>query len=133
MTQYDERVIVLWIFLLTTTFLGGQCDPQVSQHPQLESEEGHDVTLGCNHTINNYKFIAWYKHVPGLALEICASGYSTGSGSSSSSSSSRVSVTMDKKSLSTGLRISRVRVADTAVYYCAVSDTVTVTRRKPVQ
>uniref|UniRef100_A0A6I8QLG0 Ig-like domain-containing protein n=1 Tax=Xenopus tropicalis TaxID=8364 RepID=A0A6I8QLG0_XENTR len=97
------------------------CNTQVFQTPLMIAEEGQDITLKCNHSIKTYNFLAWYKQLPGSSLEICASGVLQ------ATNICRVTMSIDKASLSTQLSISKVQVEESALYYCAVSDTVTET------
>ncbi|KAE8633692.1 hypothetical protein XENTR_v10002028 [Xenopus tropicalis] len=98
-----------------------QCNTQVFQPPLMIAEEGQDITLRCNHSFKSYDFLAWYKQLPGKSLEICASGLLQ------ATNICRVTMSIDKASLSTQLSISKVRVEESALYYCAVRDTVTET------
>ncbi|KAE8633695.1 hypothetical protein XENTR_v10002031, partial [Xenopus tropicalis] len=98
-----------------------ESNSQVFQPPLMIAEEGQDITLRCNHSITNYQLLVWYKQLPGSSLEICASGVLQ------ANIICRVTMSIDKASLSTQLSISKVRVEESALYYCAVSDTVTET------
>ncbi|OCT98031.1 hypothetical protein XELAEV_18010259mg [Xenopus laevis] len=64
--------------------------------------------------------------LPGSSLEICASGTMQGN------NICRVTMSIDKESLSTQLSISKVRVEESALYYCAVRDTMTETQNTAV-
>ncbi|KAG8596317.1 hypothetical protein GDO81_001843, partial [Engystomops pustulosus] len=106
-----------------------QSDAQVSQDPNIHSTEDQDVTLRCTHKISNYDFLIWYKHIPGLALEICTFGYTQ----ATPGLNPRYSMTIERSSLSTELHIQKVKGGDTAVYYCAVRDTVILIHSNAVQ
>ncbi|KAG8596313.1 hypothetical protein GDO81_001839, partial [Engystomops pustulosus] len=105
-----------------------ESDPQVSQDPDLHITEDQDVTLRCTHKISNYNFLIWYKHIPGLGLEICAHGVDK-----ANNRNPRYSMTIERSSLSTELHIQKVKGRDTAVYYCALRDTVTLIHCNTVQ
>ncbi|KAG8596315.1 hypothetical protein GDO81_001841 [Engystomops pustulosus] len=106
-----------------------QSDAQVSQDPNIHTTEDQDVTLRCTHKISNYDAIIWYKHIPGLGLEISVHGFT----SMTSIQNPRYSMTIERSSLSTELHIQKVKGGDTAVYYCAVRDTVILIHRNTVQ
>ncbi|OCU01443.1 hypothetical protein XELAEV_18007232mg [Xenopus laevis] len=118
--------ICLYFLFLTSYFQGVQCNIEVFQTPLMIAEEGQDITLRCNHSVRSYDFLAWYKQLPGSSLEICASGLLQGS------NICRVTMSIDKESLSTQLSISGVQVEESALYYCAVSDTMTETHNTAV-
>ncbi|KAG8455496.1 hypothetical protein GDO86_001617 [Hymenochirus boettgeri] len=109
--------MVIWV-CSTDHFPGVDCDNQVSQTPLLNAEEGQDITLRCNHSVKSYQFLAWYKQLPGSSLQICASGVLE------ANNICRVTMSIDKNTLTTRLSINRVRIEESATYYCAVSDTV---------
>ncbi|OCU01445.1 hypothetical protein XELAEV_18007234mg [Xenopus laevis] len=90
------------------------------------AKEGQDITLRCNHSFTSYQLLAWYKQLPGSSLEICASGTLQGS------NICRVTMSIDKENLSTQLSISKVQVEESALYYCAVRDTMTETQSTAV-
>ncbi|KAG8596316.1 hypothetical protein GDO81_001842 [Engystomops pustulosus] len=115
---------LLLVILITDV----QSDAQVSQVPDLHVTEDQDVTLRCTHKISNYQLLIWYKHIPGLGLEICDHGIVT-----ASNLNPRYSMTIERSSLSTELHIQKVKGGDTAVYYCAVRDTVTLIHSNTVQ
>ncbi|KAE8633696.1 hypothetical protein XENTR_v10002032, partial [Xenopus tropicalis] len=98
-----------------------ESNSQVFQPPLMIAEEGQDITLRCNHSFTTYQLLVWYKQLPGLSLEICASGVLQ------ATNICRVTMSIDKASLSTQLSISKVLVEESALYYCAVRDTVTET------
>ncbi|OCU01444.1 hypothetical protein XELAEV_18007233mg [Xenopus laevis] len=123
---YNIIHICLSFLLLTSYFQGTECNTQVFQTPLITAEEGQDITLRCNHSFKSYTFLAWYKQLPGSSLEICASGLLQGS------NICRVTMSIDKESLSTQLSISKVQVEESALYYCAVSDTMTETQSTAV-
>ncbi|CAJ0925123.1 unnamed protein product [Ranitomeya imitator] len=114
--------------LLVTLIMDVQSDSQVSQDPDLLAIESEDVTLKCAHKLSSYQLLIWYKHIPGHGLEICAHGVST-----ASNLIPRYSMTMDRAALTTELHITGVKGEDTAVYYCAVRDTLTLSHRSSVQ
>ncbi|KAG8596320.1 hypothetical protein GDO81_001846 [Engystomops pustulosus] len=115
--------------LLVILITGVLSDTQGSQDPDVNATEDQDVTLKCTHKISNARLLIWYKHIPGLALEICVHGFT----STTSIQNPRYSMTVDKSSLSTELHIRKVKGGDTAVYYCAVEDTVTQIHYSAVQ
>ncbi|OCU01446.1 hypothetical protein XELAEV_18007235mg [Xenopus laevis] len=118
--------ISLCSLLLASYFQGVQCNTQVFQTPVMFAEEGQDITLRCNHSIKNHDILVWYKQLPGSSLEICASGLLQGS------NICRVTMSIDKENLSTQLSISRVQVEESALYYCAVRDTMAETHNTAV-
>ncbi|OCT98032.1 hypothetical protein XELAEV_18010260mg [Xenopus laevis] len=118
--------ICLCSLLLASYFQGVQCNTQVFQTPVMIAEEGQEITLRCNHSIKNHDFLVWYKQLPGSSLQICASGFLQ------PNNICRVTMSTDKESLSTQLSISKVRVEESALYYCAVRDTVKETQNSAV-
>ncbi|OCU01449.1 hypothetical protein XELAEV_18007238mg [Xenopus laevis] len=113
-------------FLLFAYFHGTKCNSQVFQTPLMIAEEGQDTTFRCNHSITTYNLLVWYKQLPGSSLEICASGILQ------DIINGRFNMRIHKESLSTELSISKVRVEESALYYCAVSDTMAETQSTAV-
>ncbi|OCT98035.1 hypothetical protein XELAEV_18010263mg [Xenopus laevis] len=126
MTCCYNIYICLCFLLSTSYFQGTECNTQVFQDPVMIAKEGQDITLRCNHSITNYQLLVWYKQLPGSPLEICASGVLQ------DNINGRFTMSIQKESLSTQLSISKVLVEESALYYCAVSDTTAETQSTAV-
>ncbi|XP_075197160.1 M1-specific T cell receptor alpha chain-like [Anomaloglossus baeobatrachus] len=116
--MWMKRRTILPGLILVSLIIDVQSDSQVSQDPDLLATENQDVTLKCIHKMPNYDILIWYKHIPGLGLEICAYGVAT-----VSDLIPRYSMTMNRATLTTELHLTGVKGEDTAVYYCAGRDT----------
>ncbi|CAI5791287.1 T-cell receptor alpha chain [Podarcis lilfordi] len=86
--------------------------------------------LSCSLSSASSDMIQWYRQFPGEGLQYIAGGY-PGIPGEGADPKSTVYVGQDKKSNT--LVLHQVKLADAAVYYCALSDTVCQQGTFPVQ
>ncbi|CAM5154488.1 unnamed protein product [Eretmochelys imbricata] len=95
----------------------GAVDGKVSQSAALSFLAGGRADLPCNHSVAGYERIFWYYQRPGAAPRAVISGYN------SAETSERFELSIDPSGRSAPLRITKVAVEDSGVYYCAVRGT----------
>ncbi|CAM4552774.1 unnamed protein product [Lepidochelys kempii] len=95
----------------------GAVDGKVSQPAALLFLAGGRADLPCNHSVAGYERICWYSQRPGAAPRAVISGYK------SAETSERFELSIDPSGRSAPLRITKVAVEDSGVYYCAVRGT----------
>ncbi|XP_050774132.1 immunoglobulin superfamily member 3-like [Gopherus flavomarginatus] len=95
----------------------GEVDTKVSQPAALSFLAGGSSDLPCNHSVAGYDRVIWYYQSPGSAPRAVISGYN------SAETSERFELSIDLSSRFAPLRITKVAVEDSGVYYCAVRDT----------
>ncbi|KAK1156652.1 immunoglobulin kappa light chain-like [Acipenser oxyrinchus oxyrinchus] len=103
--------IIIISFYLTVVYGSSQ----IHQTPHVYSIEGGSAEMNCNHSVQNYGSMQWYKQQHGQSPDIILTAYIT------NETSGRFNMTVNKEKLSTTLTISAVELLDCeAVYYCAV-------------
>ncbi|KAK6483363.1 hypothetical protein HHUSO_G14853 [Huso huso] len=113
--------------LLFTLLLEGSFGNTITPISGVENvKQGDNVTLQCNYTgaVNN---LQWYRQYPGQALEYLLMSFETGGGSKANEKEHRISAELDKDNNRVFLKLIDTEVTDAAVYYCALSPTVTET------
>ncbi|KAH0626239.1 hypothetical protein JD844_001084 [Phrynosoma platyrhinos] len=104
---------------------------KITQEPLMVGSDGKELTLSCNHpSASSSDYIYWYQQFPSQGLEFVASGYN-GKVSSNKLEGVFLFISQDRKSST--LSFTRVTLEDSAVYYCALSDTVLSSRVSAVQ
>uniref|UniRef100_A0A674J1D8 Ig-like domain-containing protein n=1 Tax=Terrapene triunguis TaxID=2587831 RepID=A0A674J1D8_9SAUR len=93
---------------------------QIRQPRSAEDSEGAELNLTCSHGSIVTETIVWYRQLPSRGPQYIVSGYQGIVNSIDPEGALRIR--QDRKSSTLSLR--RARLADTAVYYCALSDTV---------
>uniref|UniRef100_A0A3Q0SGC9 Ig-like domain-containing protein n=1 Tax=Amphilophus citrinellus TaxID=61819 RepID=A0A3Q0SGC9_AMPCI len=125
---YFLKIIIVMIYKSIKHFsvpLGVSCEELTPNNKEVFSVEGSAVTLSYKYskqaTGSDYFF--WYRQYPRKPPEFLISH--TGTGAKLSDPVNRLSfhVSDDKKGMD--LQISSAAVTDSAVYYCAVTPTVT--------
>ncbi|KAL8177341.1 UNVERIFIED_CONTAM: hypothetical protein K2H54_045043 [Gekko kuhli] len=99
----------------------------ILQLPEISVSLDGTAEIPCNHSVSGYNGLFWYKHSPDTAPHSIISTYLE------IEKKGRFTMKVDKPNLSTKLSISQVEMNDTAVYYCAVRDTVVGKARGPEQ
>ncbi|NWV28310.1 TVA4 protein, partial [Origma solitaria] len=90
---------------------------QIQQKPSLETPEGTGINISCSHpNIKTNDFIYWFHQLPGLGPELFVSVHKGFKELPDKAGS--LSVSADRKSST--LYLSRPRLGDAAVYYCAL-------------
>uniref|UniRef100_A0A3Q3CC05 Ig-like domain-containing protein n=1 Tax=Haplochromis burtoni TaxID=8153 RepID=A0A3Q3CC05_HAPBU len=85
---------------------------------------GGTVTLGClynSSTTTNYLF--WYKQDGNNSPKFILMRYSGDDGNTAEEFKERFSSTLDSSSRSVPLKIQKLQLSDSAVYYCALQPT----------
>ncbi|CAM5101237.1 unnamed protein product [Natator depressus] len=95
----------------------GAVDGKVSQPAALLFLAGGRADLPCNHSVAGYERIFWYYQRPGATPRAVISGYNA------AETSERFELSIDPSGRSAALRITKVAVEDSGVYYCAVRGT----------
>ncbi|KAH1182127.1 hypothetical protein KIL84_009881 [Mauremys mutica] len=95
----------------------GAVDAKVSQPAALTLLAGGRADLPCNHSVAAYDRVIWYYQSPGAAPRAVISGYK------SADTSGWFELSIDPSRRSAPLRITKVAVEDSGVYYCALRDT----------
>uniref|UniRef100_A0A3B3HNC3 Ig-like domain-containing protein n=1 Tax=Oryzias latipes TaxID=8090 RepID=A0A3B3HNC3_ORYLA len=92
----------------------------------VTAAEGDTVTLGChfNSSSSNY-YLFWYKQDGSNRPTFILSRFKIGTGTTSEEFKERFSSSLDSESRSVPLKIQKLHVSDSAVYYCALQPTVT--------
>uniref|UniRef100_A0A8C8VNH5 Ig-like domain-containing protein n=1 Tax=Pelusios castaneus TaxID=367368 RepID=A0A8C8VNH5_9SAUR len=94
--------------------------------PSFKTSDG-ELNLTCTHPSVTDEWISWYRQFPRQGLQFIVQGYSKTSPSTEPEGILHISE--DRKSSTLSLR--HVRLADAAVYYCALRDTVRHTGAAP--
>lgn len=108
-------------FSFLFAFLGDPCRAEdVIQDKPRRAPDGQPLNLSCEHSSLTTHTIFWYRQFPNGALQKVISGYY--SGAKSDGVEGVLTISTDRKS--NVFSITRVTLADSAVYFCALSDTV---------
>uniref|UniRef100_A0A672HGC8 Ig-like domain-containing protein n=1 Tax=Salarias fasciatus TaxID=181472 RepID=A0A672HGC8_SALFA len=91
---------------------------------EVTADEGHSVTLDClyNTTSSNY-YLFWYKQEGNKSPKFILSRFKFGGGKTEDEE--KYSSTLDSSLRSVPLKIQKLELSDSAVYYCALQPTVT--------
>ncbi|MBN3273064.1 HV02 protein, partial [Polyodon spathula] len=89
-------------------------------------KQGDNMTLQCSYT-GDVQNLQWYRQYPGQALEYLLMSFETGAVSKANEEDHRVSAEVDKDKKHMFLKLIDTEVTDSAMYYCALSPTVTET------
>uniref|UniRef100_A0A8C3SDI3 Ig-like domain-containing protein n=1 Tax=Chelydra serpentina TaxID=8475 RepID=A0A8C3SDI3_CHESE len=100
-------------------FLSVSLSPEIQQPVSAEALEGEKLNLSCSHPKVATEKIVWYRHFPSQAPRLLAGGFK--GATPSTEADGTLYIAQDKASSVFEFR--RVRLADAAVYYCALSDT----------
>ena len=95
----------------------------MSQTGQVTLSEEDFLTIHCNYSASGYPALFWYVQYPGEGPQLLFRA----SKANEKGSSRGFEATYDKESSSFHLQKASVQESDSAVYYCALSDTVTQT------
>uniref|UniRef100_A0A3P9D7W3 Ig-like domain-containing protein n=1 Tax=Maylandia zebra TaxID=106582 RepID=A0A3P9D7W3_9CICH len=101
-------------------------DKVIQEQGDVIAAEGDTVTLGCQYessVTNNYLF--WYKQDGNNSPKFILSRVSGDDGNTVDEFKERFSSTLDSSIRSVPLKIQKLQLSDSAVYYCAVRPTVT--------
>ncbi|EGW10523.1 T-cell receptor alpha chain V region CTL-F3, partial [Cricetulus griseus] len=106
--------------LLLISLLGESNGDSVTQtEGQVTLSEGTSVTVNCSYETQQYPALFWYVQYPGEGPQLLFRV----SKANEKGSSRGFEATYDKESTSFHLQKASVQESDSAVYYCALSDT----------
>uniref|UniRef100_A0A8C6CZD9 Ig-like domain-containing protein n=1 Tax=Moschus moschiferus TaxID=68415 RepID=A0A8C6CZD9_MOSMO len=112
---------------LTSIFsIGVSLGNKVEQSPStLSVQEGNSSVITCTYTDTASDYFAWYKQEPGKGPQLLIAIYSN----KGKEEDQRLTLLLNKtaKRLSLHIAATQPGDSDSAVYYCALSDTVTET------
>ncbi|CAI5677086.1 unnamed protein product [Oreochromis niloticus] len=106
-----------------------ECRAQKDNVLQAKGEEtaaaGGTVTLGClyNSSSSSNHYLYWYKQDGNNSPKFILSRFKVGEGKTEAGD--RFSSTLDSSIRSVPLKIQKLQLSDSAVYYCALQPTVT--------
>ncbi|POI20315.1 hypothetical protein CIB84_015939, partial [Bambusicola thoracicus] len=90
---------------------------QVQQNPSAETSEGIGINITCSHpNIQPNEYIQWYRQLPGRGLAFLVSAVK--GTKKVPDPEGQLSVSADRRS--SALWLAKPRLADAAVYYCAL-------------
>uniref|UniRef100_A0A672HG78 Ig-like domain-containing protein n=1 Tax=Salarias fasciatus TaxID=181472 RepID=A0A672HG78_SALFA len=100
--------------------LKAQKDNVLQARGEVTADEGHSVTLDClyNTTSSNY-YLFWYKQEGNKSPKFILSRFKVGEGKTEDEE--KYSSTLDSSLRSVPLKIQKLELSDSAVYYCALS------------
>uniref|UniRef100_A0A3Q3EQE8 Ig-like domain-containing protein n=1 Tax=Labrus bergylta TaxID=56723 RepID=A0A3Q3EQE8_9LABR len=120
--------MLLYLFLLCSHFIEcmAQKDNVLQPEEDVTATEGEAVTLGCqyNSSSSNYD-LYWYKQDGNNSPKFILSRFKIGEGKTMKEFEERFSSTLDSTLRSVPLKIQKLQLTDSAVYYCALQPTVT--------
>ncbi|KAL3989157.1 hypothetical protein ACER0C_013475 [Sarotherodon galilaeus] len=108
-----------------------ECRAQKDNVLQAKGEEtaaaGGTVTLGClyNSSSSSGNYLFWYKQDGNNSPKFILMRHSGNHGNTADEFKERFSSTLDSNNRSVPLKIQKLQLSDSAVYYCAVRPTVT--------
>ncbi|KAL7879737.1 hypothetical protein SRHO_G00019910 [Serrasalmus rhombeus] len=113
-----KRHLLIILIIISGVFGADQIEPSEDQKTDIFEKEGEPVILKCDYdTSSEYVFLYWYRQYPNRALQYLLQRGARRE-SYSHTSDSRFSSTASRSS--TELTVRELRLADTALYYCAL-------------
>uniref|UniRef100_A0A671TZ42 Ig-like domain-containing protein n=1 Tax=Sparus aurata TaxID=8175 RepID=A0A671TZ42_SPAAU len=118
------RSIRVSMFFLS--LLPSHSDRVIQPTGDVIAAEGDTVTLGCTfETSDSGPTLFWYKQDGNNSPKFILSRFQRDEGNTPDEVQERFSSTLDSTSKSVPLKIQKLQLSDSAVYYCAVKPTVT--------
>uniref|UniRef100_M3Y7Z6 Ig-like domain-containing protein n=1 Tax=Mustela putorius furo TaxID=9669 RepID=M3Y7Z6_MUSPF len=96
-------------------------DSVTQMKSQVTLSEEASLTINCTYTTTSYPTLFWYVQYPGEGIELLLKALRD----KEKGSNKGFEATYDSKSNSFHLEKGSVQASDSAVYYCAMTDTVT--------
>ena len=90
---------------------------------QVSHSEGTSVTINCNYSSSGYPYLFWYVQYPGEGPQLLLKATKA----NEKGTNKGFEATYNTETTSFHLEKASAQESDSAVYYCALSDTVTVT------
>ncbi|KAL7879720.1 hypothetical protein SRHO_G00019740 [Serrasalmus rhombeus] len=113
-----KRNLLIILIITSGVFGADQIEPSEDQKTDIFKKEGELVILKCNYdTSSENVFLYWYRQYPNRALQYLLRRGARRE-SNSHTSDSRFSSTASRSSIE--LTVRELRLADTALYYCAL-------------
>uniref|UniRef100_A0A672H6T1 Ig-like domain-containing protein n=1 Tax=Salarias fasciatus TaxID=181472 RepID=A0A672H6T1_SALFA len=101
-----------------------QKDNVLQPRGEVTADEGHSVTLDCLYnTTSSNEYLFWYKQEGNKSPKFILSRFKFGGGKTEDEE--KYSSTLDSSLRSVPLKIQKLELSDSAVYYCALQPTVT--------
>ncbi|KAL7879714.1 hypothetical protein SRHO_G00019680 [Serrasalmus rhombeus] len=113
-----KRNLLIILIITSGVFGADQIELSKDQKTDVFKKEGESVTLKCSYdSSSDYVSLYWYRQYPNRALQ-----YLLDRGARSRSSSNTADRRFESTAtrISTELRTRELRLADTALYYCAL-------------
>ncbi|XP_078391298.1 uncharacterized protein LOC144673246 [Cetorhinus maximus] len=89
--------------------------------PLQTSAAGDTVTLSCEYSGICQYTVHWYRQSPGQAPEYLLQRHTSGEENKENITGGRISASIDSSEKISRLKISKLQLSDSAVYYCALS------------
>ncbi|XP_042555964.1 uncharacterized protein LOC122125452 [Dipodomys spectabilis] len=110
-----------WLMTVIFLIVGRTCGISVTQkESRISVLEGASMTIDCTYTATGYTYLFWYVQYPGDGLQLLLKAITANEKGSYKGFEARY----DRENTSFHLKKAAVLESDSAVYYCAVSDTV---------
>ncbi|XP_078059704.1 uncharacterized protein LOC144485392 [Mustelus asterias] len=94
----------------------------VSKNPPLQISAADDtVTLSCEYSGICQYTVHWYSQPPGQTLKYLLQKHTSGGGNKENAAGERISASIDSVQKISRLKISKLQLSDSAVYYCGLS------------
>ncbi|CAI5676910.1 unnamed protein product [Oreochromis niloticus] len=116
----------LWIILAALFFECKGEDKVIQEQGDVIAAEGDTVTLGCRYeTTRANPTLFWYKQEVNSYPKYMLKSFSETTDKSGEFNNDRFDAKINKKENSVPLKIQKLQLSDSAVYYCALQPTVT--------
>uniref|UniRef100_A0A3Q3EQU0 Ig-like domain-containing protein n=1 Tax=Labrus bergylta TaxID=56723 RepID=A0A3Q3EQU0_9LABR len=103
-----------------------QKDNVLQPEGDVTATEGEAVTLGCQYNSSSSNdYLYWYKQDGNNSPKFILTRFKIGEGKTMKEFEERFSSTLDSTLRSVPLKIKKLQLTDSAVYYCALQPTVT--------
>uniref|UniRef100_A0A667GE83 T cell receptor alpha variable 9-1 n=1 Tax=Lynx canadensis TaxID=61383 RepID=A0A667GE83_LYNCA len=109
------------LLVLLLMFGGSKGDSVTQMEGQMTLSERASLTVNCSYETTQYPALFWYVQYPGEGPQLLLKALKA----NEKGSSKGFEATYHKEPNSFHLKKSSVQVSDSAVYYCALRDTVT--------
>uniref|UniRef100_A0A672YD48 Ig-like domain-containing protein n=1 Tax=Sphaeramia orbicularis TaxID=375764 RepID=A0A672YD48_9TELE len=119
--------LFLWVLLAALCLeCRGQKDNVMQPQGDVTGAEGEAVTLGCRYNSSSTtNYLYWYKQEGNSRPTFIMNRLTLDQGTTAETFKERFTSTLDQTSRSAPLKIQKLHVSDSAVYYCALQPTVT--------
>uniref|UniRef100_A0A669DQ27 Ig-like domain-containing protein n=1 Tax=Oreochromis niloticus TaxID=8128 RepID=A0A669DQ27_ORENI len=116
----------LWIILAALFFECKGEDKVIQEQGDVIAAEGDTVTLGCRfETSDSSPYLFWYKQEVNSYPNYMLRCFSKSTVKAEEFNNDRFDAKINKNEKSVSLKIQKLQLSDSAVYYCALQPTVT--------